>query len=160
VVSGTVIVINGGVDTEKKKKCTATYQKDIIKMHVRRSLPVIFFVFGVVPVGPFVHGIVTWYCNSKYLLLEQKKRNYKNIPRASSKEKKGKKKPTLLLQTWRLIQLTTKKPWLCGLALAFQILSQAKAIMKPSSRPGLAWPIWAWLGPALGLRPGQAHPYF
>jgi hypothetical protein len=34
-----------------------------------------------------------------------------------------------------------------------------KAKTKPSFWPGLARPIWAWLGPAHGLRPGQAHHY-
>jgi hypothetical protein len=38
--------------------------------------------------------------------------------------------------------------------------SRAKAPIKPSSRPGLARPIWARLGPAHGLRPGQAQHYF
>ena len=42
----------------------------------------------------------------------------------------------------------------------FKNASQAKAAMKPSTRPGLAWPIWARLGPAHGLRPGLAQPYF
>jgi hypothetical protein len=36
---------------------------------------------------------------------------------------------------------------------------RAKALMKPSSWPGLARPTWAWLGPAHGLRPGHAHHY-
>ena len=38
----------------------------------------------------------------------------------------------------------------------FKDAGQAKAAMKPSSGPSLAWPIWAWLGLAHGLRPGQA----
>ena len=41
----------------------------------------------------------------------------------------------------------------------FKNASQAKAAMKPSTRPGLAWPIWARLGLAHGLRPGLAQPY-
>ena len=54
--------------------------------------------------------------------------------------------------------LLTEKPRPDSLALAFQNASQAKAATKPSKRPGLAWPIWAWLGLAHGLRPGLAHP--
>ena len=38
----------------------------------------------------------------------------------------------------------------------FKNASQAKAALKPSKWPGLAWPIWAWLGLAHGLRPGLA----
>jgi len=34
---------------------------------------------------------------------------------------------------------------------------QAKALMKPGSWPSLAWPNWAWLWLAHGLRPGHAH---
>ena len=37
--------------------------------------------------------------------------------------------------------------------------SWAKVAMKPSTRPGLAWPIWARLGLAHGFRPGLAQPY-
>ena len=40
----------------------------------------------------------------------------------------------------------------------FKNASRAKAVMKPSTRPGLAWPIWAQLGLAYGLRPGLAQP--
>jgi hypothetical protein len=39
----------------------------------------------------------------------------------------------------------------------FRSPGQAKAAMKLSSWPGLAWPIWAQLGLAHGLRPGQAQ---
>jgi hypothetical protein len=39
----------------------------------------------------------------------------------------------------------------------FKKASQAKAAMKPSKWPGLARPIWAWLGLAHGLRPGLAQ---
>ena len=53
--------------------------------------------------------------------------------------------------------LITEKPWPDGLALAFKTSGQAKSQKKPSLWPGLAWPIWAWLGPAHGLRPGQAQ---
>ena len=45
-------------------------------------------------------------------------------------------------------------------ALAFQNVSRAKAAMKPSLWPGLAWPIWARLGSAHGLRPGHAQHYW
>jgi hypothetical protein len=40
----------------------------------------------------------------------------------------------------------------------FKNTSRAKAAMKPSIWPGLAWPIWARLGLAYGLRPGLAQP--
>ena len=53
--------------------------------------------------------------------------------------------------------LLTEKPWPDGLALAFQNASWAKAVIKPSFWPGLAWPIWARLGSAHGLR-SQAGP--
>ena len=51
--------------------------------------------------------------------------------------------------------------WRLGLAWLrlFKTPGQAKAVKKPSSRLGLAWPIWAWPGPAHGLRPGQAQHY-
>ena len=39
----------------------------------------------------------------------------------------------------------------------FRTPGQAKATMKPSSWPSLAWPIWGQLGLAHGLRPGQAQ---
>ena len=54
--------------------------------------------------------------------------------------------------------LTSEKLRPDGLALAFQNASQAKAVMKPSFWPSSAWPIWAWLGLAHSLRPGQAQP--
>jgi hypothetical protein len=41
----------------------------------------------------------------------------------------------------------------------FSTPSWAKAAIKPSSWPGLAWPIWARPGLAHGLRPGQAQHY-
>ena len=41
----------------------------------------------------------------------------------------------------------------------FKSASRAKAPMKPSIWPGLARPIWAWLGLAHGLRPGLAQHY-
>jgi len=52
-----------------------------------------------------------------------------------------------------------QKPGLDGLALAFENLSRAKAVVGPSLRPGLARPNWARLGSAHGLKPGQEQPY-
>ena len=58
-----------------------------------------------------------------------------------------------------LIVLPSQKLWPHGLALAFQLLGWAKSRCRPSVWPGLAQPILAQLGPADGLRPGQAHHY-
>ncbi|KAI0290119.1 hypothetical protein BC826DRAFT_1028132 [Russula brevipes] len=40
----------------------------------------------------------------------------------------------------------------------FRHPSRAKAPMRPALWLGLAQPIWARVGSAHGLRPGQAHP--
>jgi hypothetical protein len=52
-----------------------------------------------------------------------------------------------------------QKPGLDGLALAFEIVGRAKAVVGPHSWPGLARPNWARLGSAHGLKPGQEQPY-
>jgi len=44
-------------------------------------------------------------------------------------------------------------------ALASKIPGQAKAVLRPWVWPSLAQPNLAWLGPACGLKPGQAHHY-
>jgi hypothetical protein len=52
-----------------------------------------------------------------------------------------------------------QKPGLDSLALAFEIVGRAKAVVGLHSWPGLAWPNWARLGSAHGLKPGQEQPY-
>ena len=49
-----------------------------------------------------------------------------------------------------------KKPGLDGLALAFEILSRAKAIIRPSLWLGLAWlGPWPEARPSTALKPTQ-----
>src|ERR1700678_3857685 len=56
--------------------------------------------------------------------------------------------------------MLSQKPGPAGSALAFCRSGQAKSRRRPSLWPGLARPILARLGPAPGLRPGQAQHYF
>jgi hypothetical protein len=63
----------------------------------------------------------------------------------------------LLLVNNECVYSSLKSHSLMAWLWLFKNASQAKAIMKLSSWPGLAQPIWAQLGLACSLRLGQAQ---